>query len=827
MTGLRTSFCLLTMLTAAILQADALTDLAARVSPRLKDRVVFRVNPDATDIVVAPEEGNKISISAPDTRLAAAGLGCYLRDVAQAHWSWCGSRLDVPMPQPSREHAYTPAFSRTVAYNYCTLSYTMAFWGKKEWREELDRLALYGFEMPLVQAGLPKVWQLTLRELGYPEERIAAFIPDEAAAAWWNMGNLEGLGGPLSQARIDADAELGRYIVHEAKALGMKPILQGFVGLLPHDLPQYLSKTEYADAKFVNQGRWVDGFVRPTLLLPNSESYAKIAAIWYKNLLKVYGVERADAFAGDLFHEGGSTAGVDVKACARAVQAAQQLASPGAIWVIQAWHGNPRADLLAGLDPRYALVEGLVKDQVKGHRYRRSFANVPWVWCELLNFGGNHGLYGGMEMLMKLGELTQQPGASTMVGYGLLSEGLETNPLYYEFFTERFFVPRDKVYTAAEYDAWLVAYAKRRYGAAPEQVIQALKFLSGSVYKPVRDQEGCTESIACAKPSWTARKVSSWATGEMYYSTKDTLKAALCFATAAKHSPELLDVETFRYDLIDTTRQALSDLGRPLLALGPSGKGAPYFLEAIRQTDQVLACEPRWTLKWREDIARRTGGEDAAKAIRRMYTTWSGRKGALNDYAHRQLAGLMRDYYLKRWEIFFGADAEKRDPSPAFEALNKQFLAHGATMQEGEPDIMVRVCNALKMAVETYKRFPQAFASATGVPWALNGTRGKTTLSFSVSEYITQAGTYELTIQYRSGRHALKIESVELFEGEKKVAEDCHAGYAGGRTKNNVYKLRVDKLRSGLEDYLLRIHCEGDGGGNSSGVFTLKPEVTP
>ncbi|MBO7181516.1 MAG: hypothetical protein J6V91_01870, partial [Kiritimatiellae bacterium] len=83
MTGLRISLFLLMASLATLLQADALTDLATRVSPQLKGRVAFHVNPDAKDIVVAPGQGNTISISAPDTRLAAAGLGCYLRDVAQ------------------------------------------------------------------------------------------------------------------------------------------------------------------------------------------------------------------------------------------------------------------------------------------------------------------------------------------------------------------------------------------------------------------------------------------------------------------------------------------------------------------------------------------------------------------------------------------------------------------------------------------------------------------------------------------------------------------------------------------------------------------------
>ena len=108
------------------------------------------------------------------------------------------------------------------------------------------------------------------------------------------------------------------------------------------------------------------------------------------------------------------------------------------------------------------------------------------------------------------------------------------------------------------------------------------------------------------------------------------------------------------------------------------------------------------------------------------------------------------------------------------------------------------------------------------MPWHLNKKRGKTHLDFSVSEYITAAGEFELTVRYLAGRHALKIHAVELFEGEKKVAEDVHEGYAGRKTRDNVYHLKVPQLRTGLEDYILRIHCTGDGGGDSTGVFTLK-----
>ena len=251
---------------------------------------------------------------------------------------------------------FEPAFPESVAYNYCTLSYTMAYWDEAAWREELDRLALFGVRRFLVQAGLQKVWQLTLRELGCPEARIAAFLPDEAAAAWWNMGNLEGLGGPLPQEAIERNAAVGRFVVQEALALGMEPILHGFVGLMPHDAPEWLDKARFPDARFVPQGTWVDGFVRPTVLDPTTRAFRDVAAVWYRNLFKVYGVARAEAFAGDLFHEGGCDALVFealslLRALGRGAPASSWLTLESAplverrqetLWSILPWSEAPR-----------------------------------------------------------------------------------------------------------------------------------------------------------------------------------------------------------------------------------------------------------------------------------------------------------------------------------------------------------------------------------------------------------------------------------------------------------------------------------------------------
>jgi hypothetical protein len=82
-------------------------------------------------------------------------------------------------------------------------SYSFAFYGKEEWRENIDRLALSGFTSALVPTANMKVWQLFMRDAGVSEEQISAFIPDEMAQSWTNCGVMEGVGAPFPTDRID------------------------------------------------------------------------------------------------------------------------------------------------------------------------------------------------------------------------------------------------------------------------------------------------------------------------------------------------------------------------------------------------------------------------------------------------------------------------------------------------------------------------------------------------------------------------------------------------------------------------------------------------
>ncbi|MBQ8125908.1 MAG: alpha-N-acetylglucosaminidase, partial [Kiritimatiellae bacterium] len=191
-----------------------------------------------------------------------------------------------------------------LAYNYCTLSYTMAFWGEAEWTAEIDRLARAGYNAALVTDGTFKVWQLVLRELGANEETIRAFIPDECARAWWLMGNLTGEGGPLDPQTIDDDGARGRWICAQMRARGIEPVLQGCTGMVPlADVFSGAASPDRGDCVLIPQGKW-GPYERPPLVDPTCPAFRRLAEVWYAKLEEVYGFKPA-YLAGDLFHEGG------------------------------------------------------------------------------------------------------------------------------------------------------------------------------------------------------------------------------------------------------------------------------------------------------------------------------------------------------------------------------------------------------------------------------------------------------------------------------------------------------------------------------------------
>lgn len=633
-------------------ETQAATALVQRLTPQYAARIRFAINPQLKAPTIEGK-GRFVHIEAPNVRECIRGFGYYLRRMAKVHFSWNGDNTSgASFVVPTRKISVPEALPFNYAYNYCTLSYTCATWDKKRWERELDLLALNGVNYVLVTSGLEKVWQNFLTELDYPAAKIREFIPNPFYAAWWNMGNLEGEGGPISQTLIESEAELGRFLVSRIRELGMEPVLQGYVGFLPHDFPQ-----AGLNGKLLPQGKWCK-YNRPCVLQPTSPAFAGIAKLWYKHLHAVYGTT-AKAYGGDLFHEGGRKGGTSLDEAARAVQAAMQQAEPGSKWLIQAWGKNPDAKLLAGTDPNLTIILALQKNLSPKGEMNFDYKGRPYIWCELSNFGGKHGMFGGMSILENL--TRRNCGA---IGIGMISEGLETNPLFYELVWER-------MNTEGKIDrvSFLQRYAQARYGSTDKRLHMALHLLADGIYAPNKRREGSLENIMCARPNLSARKVTTWAAPEVYYKPESVEIAAKLYLQAAQSAgSKLTSLPTFRFDLADLCRQVLSDRARRQLNKcrlayenrdeAAFKKESDRFLQMIEDCAAVLSTSEYFLLHnfTKGAASRGTTAEDKQmmeRYARQLISTWRPDISELNDYAHRQFPALLRNYYSPRWSMYF------------------------------------------------------------------------------------------------------------------------------------------------------------------------------
>lgn len=668
------------LLQGAVGEASSVRGLLERIDKGASQKFIIQQVKADKDFFELDQQGDKVVIRGNNYVSIASGLNWYLKYHAGIHLSWNGMQAKLPavLPPVMKKERHETDYKQRYAYNYCTFSYTMAFWDWARWEKEIDWMALHGISLPLSMTGVEAVWYNVLKKLGYSKSEINDFVAGPGFMAWWLMNNLEGWGGPNPDSWYTRQVALQKRIIKRMREYGIEPVLPGYSGMVPHNAKEKLG------LNVSDPGTWC-GYPRPAFLQPTDPRFQEIASLYYKEMNKLYG--KAAYYSMDPFHEGGSVAGVDLDAAGKAIMHAMKKNNPQAVWVIQAWQANPRPQMIDNLKSGDLIVLDLFSesrpqwgDPASTWKRKNGFGHHDWLYCMLLNYGGNVGLHGKMKHVIDgFYKARESRFGSTLQGTGMTMEGSENNPVMFELLSELAWRPAhfDK-------DEWLKGYAKARYGAADPTVEQAWLLLSNSIYNcpPQSVQQGTHESVFCARPSEHAYQASSWSEMKDYYNPWDVIRAAgKLVSVADKYKGN----NNFEYDLVDIVRQAIAEKGRlmykaAMAALQTGDKAvfetaANRFLELILLQDELLSTRSEFKVGSWIEKARNCGTTPEEKALyewnaRVQITTWGNRNaadaGGLRDYAHKEWNGLLKDFYYMRWKTLFDALSDKLDgKSPA------------------------------------------------------------------------------------------------------------------------------------------------------------------
>jgi len=537
-----------------------------------------------------------------------------------------------------------------------------------------------GINRPLLQTGQEAVWLRVWQHYGLPADEVRAYFSAPAHLPWHRMANLDGWGGPLPASQIVGQARLQRLILSRIRALAMKAVLPAFAGHVPHALARLRPEAHISPIKPGWSGMSPE--YATWFLDPKDPLFAEIQGRFLETQREMYGTDHL--YAADPFNEidPPSWEPAYLASVSDAIYRGMTAADPDARWyqmtwtftydqVRQLWTPDRLAAMLHAVPAGRMVLLDYAGEEQEFHTLPGGTYGLPFIWNYLGNFGGNTHLAAPLRKTSTLAtRALQEP---TCVGVGSTLEALGVNPVVYDLLFE---LPWESADTL-DLPAWVQRYADRRAGGADPAVRTAWADLAKNVLHDNARRRGTFGSVFQGLPP-----LASWS-GRRQNPHQDYEPAALVAALERllQAGPVAQAADGYRFDVVNFTRQALCNLAldphrRMQEAFGARDLAAfrresARFLEIGRDLDALLGTRREFLLGPWLDQARRSGATPAEADYneanaREILTAWHVPGGQLNDYASRQWNGLMRDYYLPRWEKWVDLATESLEHGTPF-----------------------------------------------------------------------------------------------------------------------------------------------------------------
>ncbi|KAF7139261.1 hypothetical protein RHSIM_Rhsim07G0058300 [Rhododendron simsii] len=664
----------------------------------------------------------------------ASGLHWYLKYWCDAHVSWdkTGGIQIASIPKPG----FLPLVSddgvmiqRPVPWNYyqnvVTSSYSYVWWDWERWEKEIDWMALQGINLPLAFTGQETIWQRVFSDFNITIQDLNDFFGGPAFLAWARMGNLHGWGGPLSKNWLDQQLVLQKQILSRMVEFGMTPVLPSFSGNVPGTL-----KDIFPSANITRLGEWntINGDTRwccTFLLDPSDPLFIEIGEAFIKRQMKEYG-DVTDIYNCDTFNENSPPTSDPsyISSLGAAVFKAMSKADKDAVWLMQGWlfysdssfwKPQQMKALLHSVPFGKMIVLDLFADVKAIWKTSSQFYGTPYIWCMLHNFGGNIEMYGILDAIAS-GPVdarisvnsTMAIHKTTMFGslhssyvlkymHGIAVRNFShtlRHPLTLFFIEDH---NTDFIVKLPDWDPsmqMLIAPKRRRFTSN-----RGRRFIFSE-----------TSSLLPQAHLW--------------YSTQDVVNALKLFLDAGGDMARSL---TYRYDLVDLTRQVLSKLANQVYldaiiafrdrdAKTLSTKSRK-FQQLIKDIDELLAADDNFLLgTWLESAKKLALNPSELKQYewnaRTQVTMWfdnsKSNQSKLHDYANKFWSGLLEGYYLPRASTYFShlVKSLKENESFKMEDWRKEWISFSNKWQESNQLYPVKAQgDALAISKALYEKY--------------------------------------------------------------------------------------------------------------------------
>ena len=637
--------------------------LVNRIAPKYSDKVVFhqQSNAEQKDYYEIQFKENKLHITANNANSMAVGFNYYLKNYCYTSVSWLAANqivLPKKMPVFSEIIKNDARVQNRFFLNYCTFGYTMPWWKWKDWERFIDWMALNGVNLPLAITGQEKVWLNVWKKFGLTDDEVRSFFTGPAYLPWHRMANIDHWEGPLPMSWIDGQAALQKKILERARSFNMKPVLPAFAGHVPKAL-----KNKFPNAKITSLGEWGNFSEQYQSYFLDSFDplFNQIQEEFLKEQTKEFGTDHI--YGTDPFNEvtPPSWEPQYLANVSKHIYESLTKVDKDAQWLQMGWifyfmqdkwtNERIKAYLQAVPEGKMILLDYFC-DNTEVWKRTESFFGQPFIWSYLGNFGGNTTLHGNLKDVDEKLENTFKNGGKNFWGLGATLEGFGNNPVMYEFIL-------DKAWTkGSSMKPFVENYAKIRLGKPNKNSAEAWKILSEKIYVDYSDvgKGDLTNSKPTLKGhfNWTVNP-------DIKYQNSDLALAWKQLILAKGNS------DTYNDDLTVVGKQVLGNLFveyRDYFSQAYDAKDVAKMkvqgqkmLELINDIDELLATNKNYLVgTWIEEAKAMTDIASEKhyyeKDARKIITVWGEKGRDLNDYGNRSIAGLMKDFYGKRLEIF-------------------------------------------------------------------------------------------------------------------------------------------------------------------------------